>query len=61
MWEKKLEKEIKSVRKVEDGLLLVVPARIYGKQVKTFIDGGPTRCFITPSCMARVGIEEHTP
>ena len=34
--EKNLEKETKKVnRKIEDGLLLVVPARIYGKEVKT--------------------------
>ena len=34
-----MEKEKKKKnRKIEDGLLLVVPARIYGKEVKTLID-----------------------
>ena len=44
-------------RKVEDGLLLVVPARIYGKQVKVLIDSGATRCFVTPSCVDAVGLK----
>ena len=45
------------VRKKEDGLLLVAPARIYGKRVKNSVDSGATRCFITPSCIARVGLK----
>ena len=45
------------VRRVEDRLLLVVPARIYGKQAKTLIDSGAARCFITPSYVARVGLK----
>ena len=54
----KLGKENKNViRKVEDGLLLVVPARICGKEVKTLIDSGETGCFVTPSCVARVGLK----
>ena len=44
-------------RKVEDGLPLVVPTRIYGKQVKALIDSGATRCFVTPSCVAAVGLK----
>ena len=37
----KLAKQNKNIsRKIEDGLLLVVPARIYGKQVKELIDSG---------------------
>ena len=35
-------------------MLLVVPAKIYGKEVKTLIDSGATRCFVTPSCEAHV-------
>ena len=46
-----------SVRKLEDGLLLVVPARIYGKVVKALINSGATRCFVTPSYVARVGLK----
>ena len=38
-------------------MLLVVPARIYGKQAKTLIDSGAARCFITPSYVARVGLK----
>ena len=47
----------KSVRTVEDGLLMVVSTKIYGKEVKTLIDSGATRCFATPSCIARVGLK----
>ena len=53
-----MEKENKKgVRRVEDGLLLVVPTRVYGKPLKALIDGGATRCFITPSYVARVGLK----
>ena len=38
----------KGVRRAEDGLLLVVPTKIYGKSIRS-IDSGTTRCFITPS------------
>ena len=51
----KSEKENKKVRKMEDGLLMVVPARIYGKTVKALIDSGATRCFVTPSCITTIG------
>ena len=47
----------KSKRKIADGLLLVVPTKIYGKSVRTLIDSGATRCFVTPSCVARVGLK----
>ena len=52
-------KEQKNVmgRNVEDGLSLVVPIRIYGKQVKALIDSRATRCFVTPSCIAVVGLK----
>ena len=51
-------KENKKIgRKVEDGLPLVVPARIYGKSIKALIDSGATRCFITLACVASVGLE----
>ena len=39
----KVEKE----RKVDDGILLVVPACIYGHKVRALIDSGATRCFIS--------------
>ena len=44
-------------RTIEDGLLLVVPTKIYGKEVKTLIDSGATRCFVTPSCVTKVGLK----
>ena len=47
----------KSKRNMADGLLLVVPTQIYGKTVKTLIDSGATRCFVTLSCVARVGLK----
>ena len=47
----------KSQRKIADGLLLVVPTQIYGKTVKALIDSGATRCFVTPSYVARVGLK----
>ena len=34
-----------------------MPARIYGQTVKTLIDSGTTRCFVTPSCVARMGLK----
>ena len=40
MGEKSGKENKNMVRKVEYGLLLVVPARIYGKQVKALIDRG---------------------
>ena len=36
---------------------MVVPTQIYGKTVKTLIDSGATRCFVTPSYVARVGLK----
>ena len=39
------ERKISLGRKIEDGLLLVVYAKIYGQNVKALIDNGATRCF----------------
>ena len=36
-------------RTISDGLFLGVPTKDYGKEVKTLIDNGATRCFVTPS------------
>ena len=47
----------KFTRTIDDGLLLVVPTKVYGKEVKTLIDSGATRCFVTPSCVTRVGLK----
>ena len=48
-----LETVNKFKRTIADGLLLVVPTKVYGKEVKTLIDSGATRCFVTP-CVARL-------
>ena len=50
------KKEIK-IRKRQDGLLLVVAARIYGKEVRAWIDSGATRCFVTSACGKAVGLK----
>ena len=47
----------KFTRSVEDGLLLVVAAQIYGKEVCALICSGATRCFVTPACMKTVGLK----
>ena len=35
----------------------MVPTKIYGKEVKTLINSGATRCFVTPSCITKVGLK----
>ena len=57
MGEKTGKENKKTGRKVEDGLLLLVPAKIYGKTIKELIDSRETRCFVTPSCVATVGLK----
>ena len=44
-------------RTVKDGLLLVVTARINEHTVRTLIDSGATRCFVTPACVTAVGLK----
>ena len=43
-------------RKVEDGILVVVPAPIYGKKFRALIDSGATRCFVSPNCVHIAGL-----
>ena len=50
-------KQNKFSRTVEDGLLLVVPARINGHCVHALIDSSATRCFVTPACIAAAGLK----
>ena len=47
----------KSTRMMNDGLLLVVTARINGHPVRALIDSGATRCFVTPACVIAVGLK----
>ena len=44
------KKQEKIPRVEEDGILLVVPARINGKLFSALIDSGATRCFVTQEC-----------
>ena len=43
--------------KFAGGLLLVVLARIYGKEVKALIDSRATQCFVTASCITTMGLK----
>ena len=52
-----IESQNKFPRSVDDGLLLVVTAKINGHPVRAMIDSGATRCFITPACVTTVGLK----
>ena len=45
----------------EDGILLVVPVRIFGHEIRALIDSGATRCFISPAGVMQCGltVESH--
>ena len=45
------------MRNFEDGLLLVVSARIHGKTVQALIDSGATKCFATQACITTIGLK----
>ena len=32
----------------EDGILLIVPAQLYGHKVRALVDSGATRCYMSP-------------
>ena len=53
---KNRKKKTKS-KNIEDGLLLVVAARIYGKPMRALIDSDATKCFVTPAYVAIVGLK----
>ena len=54
---KKKEKRNKKLVRVEsDGILLVVPVMINGKQFSALIDSGATRCFVTQKCCTIAGL-----
>ena len=50
----KIKRKIERVE--EDGILLVVPARINGKMFTALIDSGATRCFVTLECSTIAGL-----
>ena len=45
------------IRTVEDGLLMVVSASIYGRKIRMLIDSGATRCFVSPACVTACGLK----
>ena len=47
----------KNPRQQEDGVLMVVPARIFGQEVRALIDSGATRCFISPAGVTKCGLD----
>ena len=51
------EKIIKNIPMVEeDGILLIVPVKINGKEFSALIDSGATRCFVTRQCCNVAGL-----
>ena len=47
-----------NTRTKEDGLLLVISGRVYGKDVAILVDSGATRCYIHHTTVERLGL--HT-
>ena len=45
------------VRKIEDGILLVVSACIYGHKVRALIDSGATRSFVASGAVLPLGLK----
>ena len=45
----------------EDGILMIVPARIFGQEIRALIDNGASRNFISPAGVTRCGlsVESH--
>ena len=56
-----VENQPKNPRSEEDGILLVVPARIFGHEIRALIDSGATRNFISPAGVTKCGlnVESH--
>ena len=40
----------------EDGILLIVPAQLYGHKVRALVDSGATRCYMSPDIQLAAGI-----
>ena len=55
------EDQPRNPRSQEDGILMVVPIRIFGQEVRALIDSGATRYFISPAGVTRCGlaVESH--
>ena len=50
------ENQSTNPRDEEDGILLVVPARIFGNEVRALIDSGATHNFISPAGLMQCGL-----
>ena len=46
----------KNPRREEYGILLVVPVRIFGHEIRALIDSGATRCFASPAGVTKCGL-----
>ena len=44
------------VRNLDDGILLIVTVRVFGKEMKALIDSGASRCFISPTAVVKGGL-----
>ena len=51
------EEKPENKRNIEDGILLVVSARIFGHKVRALIDSGATRCFISSGAVLPLGLK----
>ena len=51
------DKKPENQRTIENGILLVVSARIYGHKVRALIDSGATRCFIWSGAVLPLGLK----
>ena len=49
--------KLENQRNIEDGILLVVTARIFGHKVRALIDSGATRCFISSGAVLPLGLK----
>ena len=61
---KTLQKQLTSIavnqsidREISDGILLVVPVHIQGREYRTLIDSGATCSFISPACITETGMK----
>ena len=48
--------KLENQRNIDDGILLVVSARIFGHKVRALIDSGATRCFISSGAVLPLGL-----
>ena len=43
-------------RNSDDGILLMVEIRVFGKVARALIDSGASRCFVSPGAVLRLGL-----